>query len=87
MTDTKKSAGSTRSSKSDDLGADEVQATVDAENEQGFRGTKVDPTPNANYSMQTPSDAPTPETDAKAAAKAREATNIGGTKFEAGGEK
>jgi hypothetical protein len=59
--------------KKDDSGASEVQAKVDAENEQGFRGTRVDPTPLENYTLQgVASGKPTPETDEKAADKARE---------------
>ena len=58
----------------DDGGAAEVQAKVDEENEQGFRGTRVDPTPLENYTLSgVTSGKPTPETDEKAAAKAREA--------------
>lgn len=58
--------------KPDESGADaenaEVQATVDEETEQGFRGTKVDQTPNENYTVAgVTSGAPTPETDADAA--------------------
>jgi len=60
-----------------DLGASEVQDTIDAENEQGFRGTKVDPTPDENYTVAgVTSGKPTPETDDKAAAKARESTGL-----------
>lgn len=60
--------------KTDDSGAAEVQAKVDAENEQGFRGTRVDPTPLENYTVSgVTSGAPTPETDEKAAEKARQA--------------
>lgn len=33
---------------------------------QGYSGFEVDPTPNENYSLETPQDAPTPETDATA---------------------
>ncbi len=51
----------------DDSGAAEVQERMDAITAQGFVGTKTDPTPNENYSLQTPPDAPTPETDAKLA--------------------
>jgi hypothetical protein len=59
--------------KKDDSGASEVQAKVDAENEQGFRGTRVDPTPLENYTLEgVTSGKPTPETDEKAADKARE---------------
>jgi len=54
-----------------DLGAAEVQAKMDQETEQGFRGVKVDPTPNENYTVSgVTSGAPTPETDADAAAEA-----------------
>lgn len=57
----------------DDGGAAEVQAKVDEENEQGFRGTAVDPTPRENYTLQGVVDGkPTPETDEKAAAEARD---------------
>lgn len=60
--------------KKDDSGEAEVQAKVDAENERGFRGTRVDPTPLENYTLAgVTSGKPTPETDEKAAAKAREA--------------
>ena len=41
----------------------EVQAKVDKETAQGFRGTEVDPTPNENYTVSgVTSGAPTPET-------------------------
>lgn len=41
-----------------------VAEIVDAENEQGFVGNKVDPTPNANYTLHgVTHDAPTPEND------------------------
>lgn len=67
----------TTTSKTDDLGADEVQDKVDAENEQGFRGAKVDPTPDENYTIEgVTSGKPTPETDEKAAAKARESAGL-----------
>ena len=57
-----------------DAGAAEVQQRVDKENEQGFVGVEVDPTPNENYTVEgVISDAPTPETDADAAAEARKA--------------
>lgn len=50
-----------------------VQELVDAEHEQGFRGTKVDPTPNHAYTVEgVTSGEPTPETDKGAAAEARE---------------
>ncbi len=48
-----------------------VQATVDQETEQGFRGQKVDPTPNENYTVAgVTSQAATPETDSGAADQA-----------------
>jgi hypothetical protein len=46
------------------LGAGQVQEKMDEEQEQGFRGTKVDPTPNENFTVAgVTSGAPTPETD------------------------
>jgi hypothetical protein len=51
-----------------------VQAKVDEENAQGFRGTRVDPTPLENYTLDgVTSGKPTPETDEKAAQAARDA--------------
>lgn len=56
---------------SDDAGQASVQKQVDEENEQGFVGTKVDPTPNENYTFSgQASGAPTPETDDDLAAEA-----------------
>lgn len=61
-----------------DLGAGEVQALMDEEQEQGFRGVEVDPTPNENYTVAgVTSGAPTPETDAAAAEEARRAAGFG----------
>ena len=55
-----------------DLGASEVQDKMDVEQEQGFRGTPVDPTPNENYTVAgVTAGLPTPETDPDAAAAAR----------------
>ena len=57
-----------------DGGAAEVQAKVDKENEQGFRGVRVDPTPLENYTLEgVTSGKPTPETDEKAAKAALDA--------------
>jgi hypothetical protein len=57
-----------------DQSVSEVQKTVDAENEQGFIGTAVDPTPRENYTVGgVTSGAPTPETDEGAADEARKA--------------
>lgn len=60
-----------------DLGADQVQQRVDAENAQGFAGVEVDPTPNENYTMQGVIEgAPTPETDPETAKVARDAAGL-----------
>jgi hypothetical protein len=57
-----------------DQSVSEVQKTVDAETEQGFVGTAVDPTDRANYTVEgVTSGAPTPETDEGAAEAARKA--------------
>lgn len=57
-----------------DAGAEQVQDAVDKELEQGFRGDKVDPTPDSAYTVAgVTKGTPTPETDDKAAAKADEA--------------
>lgn len=41
-----------------------AQEVADTETEQGYRGTKVDPTPNESYTLQgVVSGALTPETD------------------------
>lgn len=65
MAETKKE--STASAASGDL-----QEQFDKEAEQGFRGTKVDPTPNEAYTVKgvTGTPDPTPETDPALAAKA-----------------
>lgn len=52
------------------LAAEGVQEAMDEEQEQGFRGQKVDPTPNHAYSVDgVTSGEPTPETDADLAAE------------------
>lgn len=57
-----------------DLGRHEVAERVEREQEQGFAGRDVDPTPNENYTVDgVTSGKPTPETDPKQAAKARAA--------------
>lgn len=54
----------------------EVEEKVDDETAQGFRGVAVDPTPRENYTVQgVVAGKPTPETDAKAAAAARESVS------------
>lgn len=45
-------------------GAETVQARVDQEHEQGFRGVKADPTPDEHYTVAgVTAGLPTPETD------------------------
>ena len=62
--------------KTDDSGEAEVQANVDEANEQGFLGTRVDPTPLENYTLEgVTSGKPTPETDADLAAEARDSSS------------
>ena len=57
-----------------DKAADAVQKQLDVETDQGYRGVAVDPTPNENYTLAGQNAGkPTPETDERAAAKAREA--------------
>lgn len=68
----KKGAESNLTKGSGDAGQTEVQAQVDEENEQGFVGTKVDPTPNEHYTVAgVLAGKPTPENNAEQAAKAR----------------
>ena len=53
-----------------------VTEQINRENEQGFRGTEVDPTPNENYTLQgVTKGLPTPETDPATAA------SVGSTRF------
>lgn len=47
-----------------------LQAMFDEAHEKGYFGISPDPTPRENYTLLTPADAPTPETDAKAKADA-----------------
>lgn len=44
-----------------DSGQAEVQKNVDAEEEKGFRGVEVDPTPNSEFSIQSGPKSPTAE--------------------------
>jgi hypothetical protein len=48
---------------SSDAGQAQVQKFFDQVNEKGYIGQNPDPTPQENYSLKTPPDAPTPETD------------------------
>ena len=86
MSNTKKSDTKTESGAKakPSTGNAEVQAKIDKETAQGFRGTEVDPTPNANYTVAgVTSGAPTPETDPETANTARAFTNVGLTGLEA----
>ena len=61
-----------------DAGTQQVQDALTQEQEQGYRGAKVDPTPNSAYSVAgVTSGEPTPETDPVAAKEAREAVSGG----------
>lgn len=71
----------------DDLEVDtsSVQKAFDAEQERGFRGTKVDPTPNSAYTVAgVTAGEPTPETDPelRAQARARAFNDVGGGQSE-----
>jgi hypothetical protein len=60
-----------------DAGEAEVQKTMDEVEAQGFIGEEVDPTPNEHYTVEgVTSGKPTPETDEKAAAAARESAGL-----------
>lgn len=62
----------------------EMQKTFDQEQAQGFRGVEVDSTPNENYTVAgVVAGSPTPETDAKSAAKVRKETGLGLSALEA----
>jgi hypothetical protein len=62
---------SSKPSAKTDGGAKQAQQTMDTWTEQGFRGVKVDPTPNENYTVAgVTSAAPTPETDVDLEAEA-----------------
>jgi hypothetical protein len=65
------------------------QAAKNAEKEleEGFRGAKVDPTPNENYTVAgVTANAPTPETDPGLAAEADDASRAGVGRFGENGE-
>jgi hypothetical protein len=56
-----------------------MQDAMDEETEQGFRGQKVDPTPNSAYTVAgVTSGEATPETDADLAAEAKAASGTAG---------
>lgn len=61
-----------------------IEDRVNQEQEQGFRGTEVDSTPNENYTVAgVTSGAPTPETDVESAKAVRKDTGIGLSALEA----
>lgn len=74
-------ATDTKASTSSRSAGPRTATTLEEAQEVGFLGVEVDPTPDENYSLQTPSDAPTPETDPGAHATARDAAGIGLGKF------
>ena len=55
--------------KPSDAGQAEVQKNVEADQEQGFHGEKVDPLPNSAHSLQSGPDAPTVREQAEAVKK------------------
>jgi hypothetical protein len=60
-----------------DAGQKQAQSAMDQEQAQGFRGAKVDPTPDEHYTMAgVTSGKPTPETDADAAADAKKGAGL-----------
>jgi hypothetical protein len=60
-----------------DAGQKQDQSAMDQEQEQGFRGIKVDPTPDEHYTVAgVTSGKPTPETDADAAAAAKKGAGL-----------
>lgn len=62
-----------------DAGRAQVQERMDSYTEQGFRGVKVDPTPNENYTVAgVTGGAPTPETDEDLEAEANTAAGTDG---------
>jgi hypothetical protein len=61
----------------DGAGQKQVQSAMDQEQAQGFRGVKVDPTPDEHYTVAgVTSGKPTPETDADAAAEAKKGAGL-----------
>jgi hypothetical protein len=71
-------AASSSTKSSGDGGNASVQEQMDAINEKGYFGIKVDPTPNEHYTASGVNKGlPTPETDPEQAAKAAEhAANV-----------
>lgn len=59
------------SKKASDSGQAEVRENFEAEQEQGFRGREVDPTPNEEFSIRSGPDSPT-AAEQRAAARQRQ---------------
>lgn len=61
----------------------QVQEAMDEEQEQGFRGQKVDPTPNENYTVEgVIAEKPTPETTLKEGERITQVTVTEGGELE-----
>ncbi len=81
---TNKSRDAEKLDASADAGQAQVQAQMDTATEQGYHGIKVDPTPDAHYTVEgVTSGKPTPETDPALAAQAK-ASAAAGTNPKAG---
>jgi hypothetical protein len=66
-------AAKSKAEQADSGVAGQVADAIATEQQQGFRGVEVDPTPNENYTLAgVTSGQPTPETDGDAALQARE---------------
>lgn len=66
-------AAKSRAEQADAAVSGQVADAIAQEQEQGFRGVEVDPTPNENYTLAgVTSGQPTPETDGDSALQARE---------------
>jgi len=75
MADTTKDKAKAEDAAEGDGGAAEVAEKVEEAEADGFLGTETDPTPNENYTFGG-NDLPTPETDAKLAAKAKSSAGL-----------
>lgn len=60
-----------KADKAADAGQAEMQKIADEASDQGFLGTKVDPIPNSEYSLQSGPDSPTALEQQEALKKAR----------------
>lgn len=66
--ETSEKSSAPKASRTGDLGAAQVQAKIEREQAQGYRGVVADPTPNSAYSIAgVTGGEPTPETDDAAA--------------------